>query len=416
MGNFVSYGGVDKKYIFIILLFTTFAFISEIIEKKVTDYAGGLLISPLMKNLGFILLFIPDYFLNKNISSKMDNNNLKQPTNKKNMKKIFLIIAISLSFLIYDGLIIFEERKYYHFELNSNLGIYLFVGLLILSFMSFIIFKNKFYKHQYVSIIIISALGLIRYLYSLINIIKSDTSQNIKENLDLIAFQAIIYSCLSIYIIFCKILIDNYFFSAYKICYIIGIINGGIILITYFIFSFIGISREDSNNIWSLQYNNKLYIDNIFFYFKMMPIYVIFLYFINNFIKAINFLLINILIQNYTICYIFQPFQIFEFSQYFISIIPHMSIIVKFLFILSLIIELFMTFIFQEIIEIKFCGLNKDIKKNILIRARLDPEINDPRLIDDSFEIDDDYVIHYRQTERKTDEKNINVELEKNNK
>ena len=138
MGNFVSYGGVDKKYIFIILLFTTFAFISEIIEKKViTDYyTGGLLISPLMKNIGFILLFIPDYFLNKNISSKVDNKNLKQPTNNKNMKKIFIIVAISLSFLIYDGLILFEERTYFHFELNSNLGIYLFVGLLILSFMS----------------------------------------------------------------------------------------------------------------------------------------------------------------------------------------------------------------------------------------------------------------------------------------
>ena len=58
---------------------------------------------------------------------------------------------------------------------------------------------------------------------------------------------------------------------------------------------------------------------------------------------------------------------------------------------------LFMSLIFNEIIEINFCGLSKNTRKNIIMRARddsIDENIIDEiNLIDEKIEIDDDVII-----------------------
>ena len=85
-------------------------------------------------------------------------------------------------------------------------------------------------------------------------------------------------------------------------------------------------------------------------------------------------------------------FIIYSFGQlaYFMDI-SQIAIIISHIFIL------FMSLIFNEIIEINFCGLSKNTRKNIMMRARDEDSIVDEiNLIDEKIEIDDDVIIELK--------------------
>ena len=77
---------------------------------------------------------------------------------------------------------------------------------------------------------------------------------------------------------------------------------------------------------------------------------------------------------------------------------------------IMLIFEIFITLVFLEIIELKFCGLNTNIAKNIKKRALED--FNDSLLTKKKiYEIDNDYFINYDDIEEENNEKNDKIEL-----
>ena len=57
---------------------------------------------------------------------------------------------------------------------------------------------------------------------------------------------------------------------------------------------------------------------------------------------------------------------------------------------------LFMALIFNEIIEINFCGLSKNTRKNIMMRADNDDLMNEINLIDEKIEVDDDVIVELK--------------------
>ena len=81
-------------------------------------------------------------------------------------------------------------------------------------------------------------------------------------------------------------------------------------------------------------------------------------------------------------CHIFLPNQIgvfinnaTAFSDNFYSML------------IILILEIFMTLVYLEIIELKFCGLNQNIKRNIEMRA-IEDSVNSMKKENESLEID----------------------------
>ena len=79
------------------------------------------------------------------------------------------------------------------------------------------------------------------------------------------------------------------------------------------------------------------------------------------------------------------PLLINHFIQ---NIIKNFEIIEIIFLISCFFIELIMILVFLEIIEIKFCGLNENLKRNIELRAMIDSSLSNEN--DDDDEIDDE--------------------------
>ena len=80
------------------------------------------------------------------------------------------------------------------------------------------------------------------------------------------------------------------------------------------------------------------------------------------------------------------PFLILYFIE---NVIKNFEPLEKFFLISSFFIELIMILVFLEIIEINYCGLNKNLKRNIQSRGKIDSSLaieND----DDDDEIEDE--------------------------
>ena len=81
-----------------------------------------------------------------------------------------------------------------------------------------------------------------------------------------------------------------------------------------------------------------------------------------------------------------------------------------------MIVDIFFTLVFLEIIELNFCGLNKYLKENIMERA---VEDNKECVVEDNYNpiINDDYIIDIRE-ENNDDDKpedisELGIEMEK---
>ena len=167
--------------------------------------------------------------------------------------------------------------------------------------------------------------------------------------------------------------------SPYVCNFMIGVINVPIIILMSFIISYTPLGNDKS----------EYYYDNIFELFKDLgnidvksAIILISLPFV---FGIYAFIVIRI-INDYSIFHMYIPFLI----QYFLeNILKNIELIEIIFLISSFFIELIMILVFLEIIEIKFCGLNENLKRNIELRSLTESSlaIEDD---DDDDEIDDE--------------------------
>ena len=221
------------------------------------------------------------------------------------------------------------------------------------------IFKNNYYKHQYISIIILVILGIFKYLVKL----KFDSSNHFNTYILLLNIVNSLLTCIIYGYI--KGLMEYKYFSIYKCTYIFGIIDIPIIIALYFISSFF--PNKDYNGFFTIKYENKYYFDHFFSLisdFKPIDYISSFLYIIGSGLLQV---LTNKIINDFTIFHIAIPFEIHEFIYNMIETSDQ-----KFVFCIVIIctfIEFFFFFIFLEIFELNFCDLNYNTKKNITIRG-----------------------------------------------
>ena len=265
---------------------------------------------------------------------------------KKTKFKKYRFIFYSTIFDALDTLLTIIYTKYFVFNL--------WIFDIYMSFFSFLFLKTKYYKHQFISMIVIVILGL---GLNIITYFNFNSSKNILKPIDIfIKFISEISFCLIIVID--KYNLEKNYADVYEMCFFKGIFEFIIFSICLAVFckyrlSVNGIKHPDNliKYLKEFNYNDLIVcLSTIITYF----IYNISVLKTNDYLTPIHILIILIINQIYN-----------HFQTESNSVLNILSI-----FILLLITIMFLVFI--EVIEINICSLSYNTKKNIELRARKD--------------------------------------------
>ena len=404
MGNILSFGNCNKKLIYLIF-YTTLTILVFFVSIKIymkyhldnievkLRLQKNYLYNFFLEYLGYFLCIIPDKFNKKNLNKiqkkkpELNENasNLiyyifNDPLDEKilSTKEIFILIFICLLSLFKRFSLLFVDILNKS-EANEDYNFYEYILFYITSIY---ILKRNYYKHQFISIIFIVLLGIVKYA------IKK-TYLEVAMNyyiLILDLFNSILTCIIYGYV---KGLMEYKYFSIYKSAYVFGMIDVPAIIILYFIISYIpSEGLLDTNDC--ILYKGRYYFDNIYSFisnFNFIDIIPSILYIIGS---GLQQLLINKIINDFTILHIALPFEIHELIYNIIEI-KQKYVYVLWVIIFCSFFEFFFFFVFLEIIELKFCGLNYNTEKNIRIRSITESMIDymDDNISENSFNEED---------------------------
>ena len=341
---FIRFGKIDKNLI-PILIGCIFCFLNRLLNQyKDTYLFKNIILTNIFISFSDLFMIVP-YIIYKIRSKKVvhnDNNELNQMDTKfeyiyeennieddiKYKERYILLIGI----IFFINYIMFVKT----FEMKTNTWI---VYILFTSIFYYIIFKAKLFKHHYLSIIIILIIGLI------IDLIQGNIQNDFTNNIVSLILSFIRVILLSFNYVIIKYTMEKKFVSLYEI----GLFNGIINLILFIIFAIFDYFFFHIDN-YAEYFNN----------FNGKEVLVIFGLMFSQFGIYLPLFIID---KNNSPCHIFIIF-IFGQLAYYINLQENLVIVI-----ICLIIILFFSLIFNEIIEINFCGLSHNTKKNIITRA-----------------------------------------------
>ena len=391
---FISFGSINIKWIFFLLvpLLLVLCNMLQVFIMKEKKYDNNLFYFAFLKFVGRSFSLIFWIALNKSLSFQKNNGkvNLNGVTYKrenvnvsisildsilfeniKNEKKISIKKRKSILFMIVTSLLdyiattikfIFSNIDY-RMEVSGGLIVLCScVRLLVFALLSYFILKNKnIKKHQYFSVIVIAIVVLIIFILS-ISIENEENNDNYIIKLLLMITPEIIYCFM--YICGIKYLMKSQG-NVYKLIFfngIIGLILSGIFQIILSFFNCNDI-KDLIHSIFEICDNSKIKtIINNFKSFDNFGGYLALLLIFFNFIEIICIWLL---------IFYFSPnhFAAIYTIPSFIEIIFVKNQNNKYLYIIGAIIIILMTLIYNEIIILKFCGLDKETKNEICKRA-----------------------------------------------
>ena len=242
----------------------------------------------------------------------------------------------------------------YTFNITSNTWI---TYILFTSIFYYLIFKSKLFNHHYLSIVIILLAGLI------IDLVQNNFVKDLKNNIIGFIFSFVRVILLSLVYAIIKYTMERKFVSPYEI----GVYNGLINLILFIISAIIDHYFIKANNYVE-------YFDN----FNSTEVLVILGLMATQLGLYICCFLID---KSFTPCHIFIVFIFGQLTYTFKEAENYLVVsIICFIFIL------FFALVFNEIIELNFCGLSYNTRRNIIERAIID-ESNITRM--ETLNIDD---------------------------
>ena len=362
----ITLGQINKNIFYPILggLFLfLFTFLFSI--DNLTMIVAHPLILSIASSLGMILSFI------LLILYKSKDNDKIKTINRNSIEKYELeytnqyedIIYDKFKFIILSAILDFIQTiLMIKFCRSIGLNMWIFDILFIYLF-SFLISKLKIYSHQYISIIIIFLVGII------IDIIL-DNYEGFYDKKYRIIIKLICEILISLGIVIDKYAMEKKFCPSYELCFYHGIITFILFFILLLFATYLNFLDSFKNYFEEIK-DNKLKESLIF-------LLVIILQFIINLCifatiektTSFHFLIILILGQ-------LAPYRRITNSKSKIKI--NIIIIVLLCFIL------FMTLIFNEIIILNCCGLEKNTRKYISERAEMErfSKINEDENIDE---------------------------------
>ena len=268
---------------------------------------------------------------------------------------LILILMIFLDYIYDSGLMYYQINN----EQNSELvfgEINKFFDVFFLFLIFRIFHKILFYKHQYLALLIIIIIGFVKFFSNILY--DEESRQIIINNFDfsiiiLILFFPIIDS-IKIYFLQ-KYMVYNYY-SPYFISFLIGIIYLFISTIVMLIFNNIDCEHEICKNLS----NKEIKVPNVAQIFLFL-FYSIF-YGSEHFMELLT-------INNFTAFHSILIVIFGEFINSIFSLYPEFEPFDLFINIFAYIFEIIGVLVFIETIELNFCGLNRNLTKNIMFRA-----------------------------------------------
>ena len=359
---------------------------------------------------GFCLFY---YSKRKNIIKK--ENNEKQIkslakhkliyNNKKviniESKKIIQLFLVSLIFVLHSDLI----KMLYLFNNISDLDIWTF-DIVFASFFMKRYFDIKFYKHQKYAllfiIIICTSLLFVSTFFENVYVIIDDLMGSYFYFIPIVCAFMLITCMTSFGCVVSKVLMDLTFISPYKIIILTGIIGLFLNSISLVITTLVECKTNNILDDFCLSgYNGNKYYDNINTYFSdlkdekqiyleiflVTPIYLIVCFleftceiFIIYYLNPIYILIRDNLYYG-TSRIILILFKFNDYSNY--------VTLLKFIILeLAEIFAIFGYLVYLEIIELRCFGLDKNLKKNIVLRGEI--EVLDSLIIKDGDDDDED--------------------------
>ena len=345
---------------------------------------------------GSILYFI---FVIKKSKSKINNENNNNNNiiasnrliyNKKKMeiKNPNLVILLIVCFLLFFQMEIYDILYSFNFY---DFDFWIFNIIFTLIFM-YKIFKIKPFQHHYLSLIFIILIGLILILISTF-IPDKETKENSYSNVEKIFNYKLfaIFIILFFIIISCstafarvevKKIMEIKYISPLKLIILIGFIGLIFTLLSLVISSNVECNEDlkEYCKVYKVENNQtKIYFDNFSIYkynlraqdttkfwieiFVFYPLIII-----GRFIKFYFELLI---------IYYLNPVFVLICDEFYYAIKENIVLILQFepkffVKISANIVAIIGYFIYLEIIELRFCGLNKNLRKNINKRSKID--------------------------------------------
>ena len=349
MSFFISFGKINKQ--FYSLLF--FLFISTLYY--IPFISSFLYLPPLIvriiESFSQTIIFIP-YIIGKKIFfNKVEKNVLLNKFNQtiklRFKDKIILLLIIILS-LISTILSLFYNDIFKNYCYNRiNIEIFLLVLL------SKFIMRSRFYKHIIVSQIMLAIFSFANDAVSYF-IFKEKISLNFKSIM--IFFGILLIE--SLILSYKKYLIDKKYFSYHGVCSLFGLTN---LIFTVILFIFIHFLKIKIS-LWNFDLNDIIKLEKEISLGITTTIILNIIYFF-----IFNYLYYNTL-NDYT------PIHVI-FNQLFYIFISLLSIVNNkylYLYIIFFIFHTISLLIYTEIIELNFCNLNKNLRRNIEIRGNKD--------------------------------------------
>ena len=412
--SIITFGGINKSLLYIILAGVlkvlnqyTYGFIyigclyqmnfyrilyNAIIDSNKTDFPRHRVFDTLFSYIGVIILsYCISQKNNKDehedlMESKLELNLIHEDTYNyfETQNSMFVLIKIIILWVIEENLLlifvdIFQDLDFSCFEL-------IFIS---------IIFSKKFYfklyAHQIIGIAISVGVSFSSRIYNLILSMTSEQKEEDKtfyQRYPLLFFFILLYLLLILLRSYVntqiKILMDLKFVTSRALLIFYGIIGFFMCLLAGIFTSFVPCFDFINNYVCKMNYGDKMYYDHFLNYIEswqniLVRLIVILLGAITFFFDKYYCIMI---IQNYTPIHPIFSF----FIQYFIEktflliftpiffpddFFPKRNQFKKFLLDESVdIASIIGLLIYLEMIELNFCGLNFNLKKNIIIRGK----------------------------------------------
>ena len=334
----ISIGKIDKKLIPMVVG-CIFCFLNRLLNQ----YDGTLLFkNPIMTNISIsssklftIVPFLISHKFYKNDVQAI--NKIKTLQNKYTTEKE-KVTKGKWPYLFFSAMVFFVNQFLYvlTIKIKTNTSI---LNILITSIFYYLIFKAKLFRHHYFSCALIIITGLS------IDLILENLQYDLSNNLPLFFVRILRELFYSLSSVIDKYIMERKFVSVYELL----LSNGVIILIILIIFAVF------DYNFFGID-NYSEYFSN----FNFKELLVIFGVLITQFGLNLCILITN---KNNSPCHIFIIFISGQLALY--VDFSGISLIVLFF----LIFILFLSLIFNEIIEINFWGLSYNTKNNIIKRA-----------------------------------------------
>lgn len=336
-----------------------------------SEFGKNPFIQNMVVSLGEMLAIIP-YLLSVEIDKSTYKKTSGKDSSSKSSKKTLgikleyndqekIIREISFYNLLVLGFIDFlQSLCFFYSNYFTNYQIYFWSShIFFLCFFTKYLLSSKIYRHHLFSLAIFFCLDVIHIIFVLLD-------EDIECQKIIFIFLLISSVCFSFELVFEKKLMDVHFFSIYKLCFIIGIT-------TFFFNLIVSIIMTILSN--HLEKKSK-YIFNFLDYFKEMSkniyneIIMIFMYMLlTGFHNILQFLTIKHLSPSHTLI---TQIMLSFFCSIMNLLFTEMKTITCFISLVFHSICIIVLLIFLEVIELKFCGIDKDTKHNINKRAEFE--------------------------------------------